>query len=148
MRIILTNHARIRANERGITFEEISETILHPDYVTQQDKEIFIFKKLKNQYLYLVYSKDENGDWVIITVLKTSKIENLKANKEKFVAIEFWEKVYALDKDEQAKEILAEFYYSEGNFQRQAHHNGYAQSRSGRAVLHPYYPYAGRCDYR
>ena len=75
MRIILTNHARIRANERGITFEEISETILHPDHVTQQDKEIFIFKKLKNQYLYLVYSKDENGDWVIITVLKTSKIE-------------------------------------------------------------------------
>lgn len=59
----------------GISFEEISETILHPDYVTQQDKEIFIFKKLKNQYLYLVYSKDENGDWVIITVLKTSKIE-------------------------------------------------------------------------
>jgi hypothetical protein len=75
MRIILTNHARIRANERGISFEEISETILYPDYVTQQDKEIFIFKKLKNQYLYLVYSKDENGDWVIITVLKTSKIE-------------------------------------------------------------------------
>ena len=39
-------------------------------------------------------------------------------NKERFVAIEFWEKVYAIDKDEQAKEILAEFYYSEGNFEK------------------------------
>ncbi|MBQ4647136.1 MAG: tetratricopeptide repeat protein [Candidatus Gastranaerophilales bacterium] len=39
-------------------------------------------------------------------------------NKERFVAIEFWEKVYALDKDEQAREILAEFYYSEGNFDK------------------------------
>jgi len=39
-------------------------------------------------------------------------------NKERFVAIEFWEKVYALDKDERAREILAEFYYSEGNFDK------------------------------
>ena len=39
-------------------------------------------------------------------------------NKERFVAIEFWEKVYAIDNDEQAKEILAEFYYSEGNFEK------------------------------
>lgn len=38
--------------------------------------------------------------------------------KERFVAIEFWEKVYALDKDERAREILAEFYYSEGNFDK------------------------------
>lgn len=39
-------------------------------------------------------------------------------NKERFVAIEFWEKVYAIDKDERAREILAEFYYSEGNFDK------------------------------
>ena len=39
-------------------------------------------------------------------------------NKEKFVSIEFWEKVYEIDKDEQAREILAEFYYSEGNFDK------------------------------
>ena len=75
MHIVLTNHARIRANERNITFEEISETILHPDKITQQDTEIIVFKKLQKQYLYLVYSKDENGDWVVITVFRTSKIE-------------------------------------------------------------------------
>lgn len=39
-------------------------------------------------------------------------------NKERFIAIEFWEKVYEIDKDERAKEILAEFYYSEGNFDK------------------------------
>ena len=39
-------------------------------------------------------------------------------NKERFVAMEFWEKVYAIDKDEHAREILAEFYYSEGNFDK------------------------------
>lgn len=39
-------------------------------------------------------------------------------NKERFVAIEYWEKVYEIDKDETAREILAEFYYSEGNFDK------------------------------
>ena len=39
-------------------------------------------------------------------------------NKERFVAMEYWQKVYDIDQDEQAKEILAEFYYSEGNFDK------------------------------
>ena len=38
-------------------------------------------------------------------------------NKERFVAMEYWQKVYEIDHDEQAREILAEFYYSEGNFE-------------------------------
>ena len=39
-------------------------------------------------------------------------------NKEKFVAMEYWQRVYDIDKDERAREILAEFYYSEGNFEK------------------------------
>lgn len=39
-------------------------------------------------------------------------------NKEKYVAMEFWQKVYDIDKDSYAKEVLAEFYYSEGNFEK------------------------------
>lgn len=39
-------------------------------------------------------------------------------NKERYVAIEYWQKVYDIDKDEQAREILAEFYYSQGDFTR------------------------------
>lgn len=50
------------------------------------------------------------------TLIELAKLYQL--NKERFVAIEFWQKVYDIDKDEQAKEILAEFYYSEGNFQK------------------------------
>lgn len=52
---------------------------------------------------------------------KTVLIELAKLyqhNKERFVAMEYWQKVYDIDGDEQAREILAEFYYSEGNFER------------------------------
>lgn len=38
-------------------------------------------------------------------------------NKERYVAMEYWQRVYDIDQDEQAREILAEFYYSEGNFE-------------------------------
>jgi len=38
-------------------------------------------------------------------------------NKERYVAMEYWQKVYDIDEDEHAREILAEFYYSEGNFE-------------------------------
>lgn len=59
------------------------------------------------------YQKNQNNKTVLI------ELANLyMQNKERFVAIEFWEKVYAIDQDEQAKEILAEFYYSEGNFEK------------------------------
>ena len=52
---------------------------------------------------------------------KTCLIELAKLymqNKERFVAMEYWQKVYEIDQDEQAREILAEFYYSEGNFDK------------------------------
>lgn len=59
------------------------------------------------------YQKNPKDKAVLI------ELANLyQRNKERFVAIEYWEKVYAIDKDEQAREILAEFYYSEGNFEK------------------------------
>ena len=59
------------------------------------------------------YQKNQKDKTVLI------ELANLyQKNKERFVAIEYWEKVYELDKDEQAREILAEFYYSEGNFDK------------------------------
>ena len=59
------------------------------------------------------HQKNPNDKTVLI------ELANLyQKNKERFVAIEYWEKVYAIDKDEQAREILAEFYYSEGNFEK------------------------------
>jgi tetratricopeptide (TPR) repeat protein len=34
---------------------------------------------------------------------------------ESFVAIEFWQKVYEIDEDKNAKEILADFYHKQGD---------------------------------
>ena len=59
------------------------------------------------------YQKNNHDKTVLI------ELANLyQRNKERFVAIEYWQKVYEIDKDEQAREILAEFYYSEGNFDK------------------------------
>ena len=38
--------------------------------------------------------------------------------KEKYVAMEFYQKIYEIDGDKEAKNILAEFYYSEGDFKK------------------------------
>ena len=59
------------------------------------------------------YKEKQNDKTVLI------ELANLyQYNKERYVAMEYWQKVYDIDKDEQAREILAEFYYSEGNFER------------------------------
>ena len=39
-----------------------------------------------------------------------------EANKEKYTSIDFWQKVYDLDGDEYAKNILKDFYIKEGDF--------------------------------
>ncbi len=59
------------------------------------------------------YQKNQKDKTVLI------ELANLyQHNKERFVAIEYWQKVYDIDQDETAKEILAEFYYSQGNFKK------------------------------
>lgn len=75
MHLILTNHARMRAQERGISFEEILETIESPDTVQEQDDHVLCFKKRKSAFLLLVYAKDAEGNFVVITVLRTSKLK-------------------------------------------------------------------------
>ena len=59
-------------------------------------------------------------------------------NKERWVAIEYWQKVYELDGDKQAQEILAEFYYSEGNFRKAEEY--------GKVVEHKQENYEGFLD--
>lgn len=105
-----------------------------PDAVSFQMKAL-IYEELKDEfsaYLNWAFCAKARGkfDEAIVEFTnayqknpkdKTVLIElaNLyQKNKERFVSIEYWEKVYELDKDEQAREILAEFYYSEGNFDK------------------------------
>lgn len=74
MRIILTNHARTRAIQRGISFAEIVDTILAPDNIEEQDDTISCYKKLWQEHLLLIYAKDSQWNKIVITALKTSKI--------------------------------------------------------------------------
>lgn len=65
----------MRAQERGISFEEILETIETPDAIQEQADHVLCFKKRKSDFLLLVYARDAEGNLVIITVLKTSKLK-------------------------------------------------------------------------
>lgn len=60
--------------ERWITIQEIFSTIESPDIVQEQSENIICFKKKWKQYLTLIYAKDSEWNRVVITVLKTSKI--------------------------------------------------------------------------
>lgn len=65
----------MRAKERWISIWEIISIIETPDIVDEQAENIFCFKKLWNQYLTLVYARDEKNNRVVITVFKTSKLK-------------------------------------------------------------------------
>ena len=53
--------------------------------------------------------KPDNKD-VLIELAKL-----YEQNKEKYTAIDFWQKVYEIDNDETARSILADFYTKEGD---------------------------------
>ena len=57
------------------------------------------------------YTLNPNNKDVLIELAKL-----YEANKEKYTAIDFWQKVYDLDGDEYAKNILKDFYIKEGDF--------------------------------
>lgn len=61
-----------------------------------------------------------NNAYTINPKNKDVLIELAKAyenNKEKYTAIDFWQKVYELDEDKTAQSILADFYLKEGDMQ-------------------------------
>lgn len=61
------------------------------------------------------YKENQNNKTVLIELARL-----YQHNKERFVAMEYWQKVYDIDGDSEARDILAEFYYSEGNFDKAA----------------------------
>lgn len=52
-----------------------------------------------------------------------------EANKEKYTAIDYWQKVYDLDGDEYAKNILKDFYIKEGDFMMAQKYGAEANSK-------------------
>ncbi|MFA5856875.1 MAG: DUF4258 domain-containing protein [Candidatus Pacearchaeota archaeon] len=68
MNFILTNHAKKRMIERGITIEEINTVVENPDYTIKKDNFIESFKRLNNKILKIVYME---GKFIkIITVIE------------------------------------------------------------------------------
>ncbi len=63
-RIVITNHAKQRMVERGITIEEIRDAIDFSDYTINKENKIESFKK----DIKIVYTKDKFIK--IITVIK------------------------------------------------------------------------------
>jgi hypothetical protein len=63
-KIILTNHAKQRMQERGISIEEIKENIDFPDYTIKKGNKIESIKK----DIKVLYTKDKFIK--IITVIK------------------------------------------------------------------------------
>lgn len=53
---------------------------------------------------------------------------------DKFVAIEYWQKLYELDGDEQAKQVLGEFYYSQGDMQLARKYGRVVQSKDSETL--------------
>ncbi len=67
--IIFTKHAKQRMLERGISMEEIQETINLLDYTINKGNKIESHKKIKDKFLKIVYLK--SGKFIkIITLIR------------------------------------------------------------------------------
>lgn len=78
MRIILTNHARLRCAQRLISIQEITDCVIFPDKIETElswSEVVTCYKKAWWTFLLLVYWKDKKGDLIIITAIKTSNIK-------------------------------------------------------------------------
>ncbi len=82
MRIVLSQHARLRMRERGITSRDVQEAIQHPDRTersTRQSnrhlaKKVYLNRKLHRSHLLLVVYERDRYAINVITVIDTSKI--------------------------------------------------------------------------
>ncbi|MBS3071594.1 DUF4258 domain-containing protein [Candidatus Pacearchaeota archaeon] len=56
MTIILTDHAKKRMVERGITFKQVQDTIEMPNYTVQKGKKTEAIKKYSEKRVKVVYA--------------------------------------------------------------------------------------------
>jgi hypothetical protein len=65
MPVILTDHAKKRMVERGITFKQIEDTIEMPDYTVQNGNKIEAHKTHEGRRIKVVYSGKDKYKKVI-----------------------------------------------------------------------------------
>ena len=75
MPIKFTKHALERMRIRGITKEEIVDSINNPDKETNDSFGNIIVQKIKKKYLLRVFYYNEEDSKIVITAYKTSKID-------------------------------------------------------------------------
>ena len=68
--IIFTKHAKQRMLERGISMEEIQETINLPDYTINRENKIEAHKRIKDKILKIVYYKSNKFIKIITLIQK------------------------------------------------------------------------------
>ncbi len=61
--------------QRNISFEEIVDCVLHADHLVDEGNDLVCYKKLWTEYVLLVYTRQKDGNILVITVLKTSQIK-------------------------------------------------------------------------
>jgi len=70
MKILLTDHAKQRMAERGITLLQIQEAINFPDYTISKENKIESYKKINNKLLKIVHVKEGKFIKIITLVWK------------------------------------------------------------------------------
>ena len=67
-KIILTNHAKKRLNDRKISKNQILQTISSPDFkIYNSDGSIELSKKYGNQKVYTVIKENEKKEYIILS---------------------------------------------------------------------------------
>lgn len=75
MSIKFTKHALERMKIRNLSKEEILEIIKNPDSIVKDAYGNNIAQKLKSDFFIRVFFRRNNGDIIIITMYKTSKLK-------------------------------------------------------------------------
>ena len=76
--IYITNHARVKMDERAISVEMVEEVINNPDSSHKDkidDSVLHLIKKVGTKFLRVLVRVDENGKQIIITVFFDRRIK-------------------------------------------------------------------------
>lgn len=96
---------------RALCYEELNDDFMAAYNYAFMNKAMGKFDEALVEFNNAFTINPKNKD-VLIELAKA-----YEQNKEKYTAIDYWQKVYELDEDKTAKSILADFYLKEGDIQ-------------------------------
>ena len=80
------NHARVRLIERDLDTKLVQNSLAEPDQIIGKGLYKIIHKRYKDshnskEYLLRIFVEDHQGEWVILSAYRTSKIEKYWRDK-------------------------------------------------------------------